>query len=681
MSATIKGAATELGTERIRKLLMQYAVPAIIAMTASSLYNMVDSIFIGHGVGPLAISGLALTFPLMNLAAAFGSLVGVGAATLVSMRLGQRDYQTAQNILGNVVVLNLIIGLAFGFITLLLLDPILYFFGASETTIGYARDYMSIILMGNVITHMYLGLNSVLRASGHPRKSMYATIYTVVINAALDPLFIYGFGWGIRGAAIATVLAQIIALIWQFHILSDKSELLHFRRGIYRLRRKIVRDILAIGMSPFLMNLAACFIVILINKGLKQYGGDLMIGAYGIVNRLAFFFVMIVMGINQGMQPIAGYNFGARQYDRVLRVLRLTVIGATCVTGAGFLMGELAPRLAVSAFTNDPAGGRGNAHRLRLFPDHRVPDGGDQFLHEHRHGRQGDLPVAFAPAVVPDAGTDFPAPYLRRPYPLGRQLGRMVRDAAVRPDGVGRSLLHAGIPVAKIPGADGCGPFNEPPIMPIMEDKFVINIGRQLGSGGKAVGEAIAQRLGIGVYDKQLINLAAEQSGLCPEVFERVDEKESRNLFSTLVAYLRSPFVGSEYAGSNVLSNDALFKIQSDVIRDIAARESCVFVGRCADYILRDHPRAVNVFVAAGRADRCERLCRQCGITPGEAEARMDREDARRAAYYNYYSSGTWGMASTYHLCVDSSVLGIDGTVDFVLEFVERKLGVKPGAI
>ena len=256
--------------------------------------------------------------------------------------------------ISTIVVLNLIIGLAFGFITLLLLDPILYFFGASEATIGYARDYMSIILMGNVITHMYLGLNSVLRASGHPRKSMYATIYTVVINAALDPLFIYGFGWGIRGAAIATVLAQIIALIWQFHILSDKSELLHFRRGIYRLRRKIVRDILAIGMSPFLMNLAACFIVILINKGLKQYGGDLMIGAYGIVNRLAFFFVMIVMGINQGMQPIAGYNFGARQYDRVLRVLRLTIIGATCVTGAGFLMGELAPRLAVSAFTNDP---------------------------------------------------------------------------------------------------------------------------------------------------------------------------------------------------------------------------------------------------------------------------------------------------------------------------------------
>ena len=255
----IKSAALELGTERIRKLLVQYAVPAIIAMTASSLYNMVDSIFIGHGVGPLAISGLALTFPLMNLAAAFGSLVGVGAATLISMRLGQRDYETAQRVLGNVLVLNLIIGIAFGLVALLFLDPILYFFGASEATIGYAREYMTVILLGNVVTHMYLGLNSVLRASGHPRKSMYATINTVVINTILDPLFIFGFGWGIRGAAIATVLAQVISLVWQLRILSNKQELLHFRRGIYRLRKKIVRDMLAIGMSPFLMNLCLLY--------------------------------------------------------------------------------------------------------------------------------------------------------------------------------------------------------------------------------------------------------------------------------------------------------------------------------------------------------------------------------------------------------------------------------------
>lgn len=196
-------------------------------------------------------------------------------------------------------------------------------------------------------------MNAVLRSSGHPQKAMYATIATVVINTILDPLFIYGFGWGIRGAAIATIIAQVISLLWQFKIFSNKDELLHFHRGIFRLRRKIVIDSLAIGMSPFLMNLAACFIVIVINQGLKRYGGDLSIGAFGIVNRLVFIFVMIVMGLNQGMQPIAGYNFGAQQYARVSRVLKLTIIFATVVTTSGFLMGMLIPELVVSIFTSD----------------------------------------------------------------------------------------------------------------------------------------------------------------------------------------------------------------------------------------------------------------------------------------------------------------------------------------
>lgn len=348
-----QGTPTELGTENIGKLLMQYAIPAIIAMTASSLYNMIDSIFIGHGVGTLAISGLALTFPLMNLAAAFGSLVGAGAATLISVRLGQKDYDTSQRILGNVVLLNLIIGIAFTVITLIFLDPILYFFGASEDTIGYARDYMKIILLGNVITHLYLGLNSVLRSSGHPKKAMAATIATVLINTGLDPLFIYGFGWGIRGAAIATILAQVIALVWLIYLFTNKNELIHFHKGIFKLKKKIVFDSLAIGMSPFLMNLASTFVVILINLGLKKHGGDIAIGAYGIVNRIVFLFLMIVMGINQGMQPIAGYNFGAKLYPRVTKVLKLTIYFATIVTTVGFIIGEFLPEYAVALFTSD----------------------------------------------------------------------------------------------------------------------------------------------------------------------------------------------------------------------------------------------------------------------------------------------------------------------------------------
>ena len=342
-----------LGTERIGKLLTQYAIPAIIAMTASSLYNMADSIFIGHGVGPLAISGLALTFPLMNLAAAFGSLVGVGASTLVSVKLGQKDYEGANQVLGNVLVLNVLLGVAFTIVFLLLLDPILYFFGASENTIEYARDYMQIILYGNVITHMYLGLNAVLRSSGFPKQAMYATLASVVINCILNPIFIFGFEWGIKGSAWATVISQVISLTGQMIHFSSPKQLLHFKKGIYKLRKEVVKGILYIGMSPFLMNLCSCLIVILINRGLKEHGGDMAIGAYGIVNRIIFLFVMIIMGFNQGMQPIAGYNFGARLYPRVTEVTKLTMKWAIGVATTGFLLCQLFPTLIVNMFTTD----------------------------------------------------------------------------------------------------------------------------------------------------------------------------------------------------------------------------------------------------------------------------------------------------------------------------------------
>jgi len=344
-----------LGTENIGKLLMQYAIPAIIAMTASSLYNITDSIFIGHGVGPLALSGLAITFPLMNLAAAFGALIGVGASTLLSIRMGQRDYETANHILGNVFTLNLIMGIGFSVIILLFLDPILLFFGASKDTLPYAHDFMTIILIGNVVTHTYLGLNAVLRSAGLPKKAMMATIYTVLINLILNPLFIFGFRWGIKGSAFATVISQVVILVWQFHLFNDKNLFIHWKKGIYKLNKKIVSDALSIGMAPFLMNAAACLIVILINRQLIRHGGDLAVGAYGIVNRMAFLFIMIVMGLNQGMQPIAGYNYGARLNNRVLEVLKKSIAFASLIMLAGSAIVELFPHGVAALFTKENA--------------------------------------------------------------------------------------------------------------------------------------------------------------------------------------------------------------------------------------------------------------------------------------------------------------------------------------
>lgn len=362
-----KKATLELGTKPVGKLLAQYALPAIIAMTAASLYNIIDRVFIGQVVGPMAISGLAITFPFMILAAAFGAAVGVGAATTISVKLGQKDYESAENTLGNTITLNLIIGLAFGGICLLFLDPILRFFGASDTTLPYARDFMQIILAGNVFSHMYFGMNAVLRAASKPRMAMFATIFTVAMNILLDAVFILWWHWGIKGAAFATVISQVLALCWQMKLFSNKNELLHLKRGIYKLKANLVRNIISIGISPFLMNACACVIVIFINNQLVKFGGDIAVGAYGIANSIAMIFIMFVIGLNQGMQPIAGYNYGAQQYGRMMRVVKLSIITAICIMLTGWTLAMFAPYYCARMFTKDPELIKGSIKAIQII--------------------------------------------------------------------------------------------------------------------------------------------------------------------------------------------------------------------------------------------------------------------------------------------------------------------------
>ena len=348
-----KKAALALGTEPVGKLLIQYAMPAIVAMVASSLYNIIDRAIIGQVVGAEAIAGLGITFPFMNLSAAFGAAVGVGASTCISVKLGQKDYQTAEHLLGNTVTLNLIVGLLFMTVSLIFLDPILRFFGASDVTLPYARQFMEVILLGNMITHMYFGMNAVLRASGKPRHAMYAVLFTVGMNILLAVTFVWWFRWGIRGAALATILSQSMALCWQLWIFSDKTQLIHLKRGIYRLKSDLVRNIISIGISPFLMNLCSCVIVIFMNNQFVHYGGDMAVGAYSIANSIGMVFFMFVIGINQGMQPIAGYNYGAEKFDRLMRVLTLAIIAATVVMVVGWALAMLFPYYMARIFTTD----------------------------------------------------------------------------------------------------------------------------------------------------------------------------------------------------------------------------------------------------------------------------------------------------------------------------------------
>lgn len=366
-----------LGSASIPKLIASYATPAIIAMASSSIYNIVDSVFIGHGVGAMALSALAVAMPLMNILSAFGAMVGIGSAAMVSIRMGQGRKEEAFKILGNLVFMNLSIGIAMSILGLVFLEDILLLFGASEATMPYAYDFMSVILLGNVVTHLYLGLNEVLRASGYPMRSMSVMLTAVAVNICLNPLFIFVFDMGVRGSAIATVIAQCTALSVEMLHYCNSRNYLHFRRDIFRPRGYIVRDVISIGLAPLLMNLCTCVVVIFINKALLTYGGDIYVGAYGIVNRIVMLFIMMIGGLNQGMQPIVGYNYGARNYDRVQRALWTTVACAVVVMSVACALSQAIPDRIAALFVSgdDPDSSQliaTSAHAMRtvmiVFP-------------------------------------------------------------------------------------------------------------------------------------------------------------------------------------------------------------------------------------------------------------------------------------------------------------------------
>lgn len=357
MAVTASTSTEDLGVKSVGKLLAQYSIPAIIASVATSLYNIIDSIFIGRGVGPMAIAGLAITFPLMNLVAAFCMLIAAGGATIVSIFLGQKNYNRATDVVNNVFTLCLIHSVVFGGLTLIFLEPILLFFGATADTVGYAMEFMEVILYGTPIGFVFIGLNNLMRATGYPRKAMTSALISVVVNLILAPIFIFTLDWGIKGAAWATVAGQFSAFVWVLsHFLSKKSSI-HFQRGNKWLSWTIVKRIYAIGLSPFLMNVCACVVVIFINRALLDYGGadgNLAVGAYGILNRTTMFFVMIVFGVTQGMQPILGYNIGANHFDRVKRVLRLGIWIGVGITFVGWVISEGIPDQVSALFTTDP---------------------------------------------------------------------------------------------------------------------------------------------------------------------------------------------------------------------------------------------------------------------------------------------------------------------------------------
>lgn len=344
----------EFGTANVGKLLWKYSLPAVVGTVVMSLYHIIDSVVIGHAIDdPNVVSGIAITFPVMNISTALGMLIGTGATTRISIVMGQQDKPRAEKILGNSVVLTLLIGFIYMTLFAIFLDPVLILFGASSNSLPYAREFMLWVIPGMLLINLTFSFNNVMRATGYPQKAMYTNFIGAGLNLILAPLFLFGFGWGIRGAAIATDLSMLVTAVFVMgHFFNKKNELT-FRKGTFSLDKRIVKSILYIGMAPFLINVAGSLINAIINHALYKYGGDNAIAAVVVFNRYVTVFVMIVIGICQGMQPIVGYNYGAGNYERLFNTLKLSILAGLVVTTLGSLIGMFAPRTIAGMFMQD----------------------------------------------------------------------------------------------------------------------------------------------------------------------------------------------------------------------------------------------------------------------------------------------------------------------------------------
>lgn len=360
----------ELGQGSVGKLLLKFSIPAIIGMIVNALYNIVDRIFIGQipgGVGELALSGVTVTFPISTVIMAFGMLVGIGSAALISIRLGQQKKEEAEKILGNALILVIIILVALAIITFPFLDKLLVAFGASEKILPYAKEYIQIIIAGGVIQNIGFGLNAAIRSEGNPKIAMLTMLLGAITNTVLDPIFIFVFDMGVAGAAIATVIAQLASTIWVLYHFTKGKSTLKLRKENFKLDKEIIKNIFAIGMSPFFMQLAASLVGVISNKALLTHGGDFAIGAMGVISSVAMMCLMPVFGINQGSQPIIGYNYGAKNYKRVKKAWMLAVVAAVAITTTGFLVVELAAPSIIRIFNSNAELVAIGTHGIRIY--------------------------------------------------------------------------------------------------------------------------------------------------------------------------------------------------------------------------------------------------------------------------------------------------------------------------
>ena len=663
-----------LGSEKIIKLIRKFSIPCIISLVVNSLYNIVDQIFIGWGVGYLGNGATNVVFPLNMIALAFALMFGDGASAYLSLKLGEKKKEEASKGVANGIVISVIISLILCIISLVFLPQILKVFGCTDALRQYALQYGYVIVVGLPFMMIGTTLNSIIRADGSPKYSMASMLTGAILNTILDPIFIFVFKMGVEGAAIATVISQILTFALNVCYIK-KFKSIEINKESFKLKQNVVRKVTTLGISSFITQMSIVFVMAVENNLLGKYGADSKFGSeipitvLGIVMKISQILNSIIIGIAAGTQPIIGYNYGAEKYDRVKQTIK-TVLGLSVIISIiAFILFQTIPDKLISIF------GSGDSNYMEFaclaFRTYlmlcicngiQIPAG----IVFQAIGK------SFKSAVISlSRQILFLIPAM---FTFGRLLGiKGVLYAGPFADGLA-FLISASLLVAEIKhfGKNKNKDItlsNSEKAKETLKDKITITISREYGSGGRYIGQLVADKLGIKLYDKEFVEKLAVETGLSEEYIENNEQK--RNALDALNS--------GYYFGMN--NSDELFIKESELIKEIANKESCVIIGRCADFILKDNSNVIKVFVYSNMEDEVKRATKFYGLDEKNAKKEIKRINKLRASHYKYYTEKEWKDNSNYDICINSDVLGVEKSAELICNLIEEKINTKEKVI
>lgn len=655
-----------LGYEKIGKLIRKFAIPCIISLLVNSLYNIVDQIFIGWGVGYLGNGATNVVFPLTMVCLAFALMFGDGGAAYLSLKLGEKKPKEAAKGVGNAITISVIVSILICVGYLIFLPQLLNLFGCTDNLREYALSYGGIIVLG--LPFMMIGstLNSIIRADGNPKYAMTSMVAGAILNIILDPIFIFPLNMGVQGAAIATVISQIVTFLMNiFYIKKFKS--IKIGKEEFKPQAQVMRKVSALGISSFITQMSIVLVIAFENNLLgkygaeSKYGADIPITVLGIVMKISQILNSIIIGIAAGSQPILGYNYGAGKYDRVKKTLKCVLGLSVIISTIAFILFQTIPDKLISIF------GSGN----ELYMDFACVAFRTYLMLVICNGVQIPSGIFFQ-AIGKSAKSAI--------LSLSRQILFLIPAMVIFGSMFGLiGVLYAG------PFADGLA-FIISGILIIVEMKHlgkgkvksealgddtstdkkvkkhvVITVSREYGSGGRYVGRLIADKLGIKFYDKEIITKLAEATGLSEEYIENNEQKRD------VSAILNNGF----YMGLD--NADELFVKETELIKELAAKDSCVIIGRCADFILKDEKNVIKVFVYSGMEDKIKRATQIYGYEEDKAKKEIERIDKLRANHYKHYTDKDWKDFSNYDICINSDLLGVEKSAEVICNMAKGK--------